>query len=392
MNLTRALLAGGLLLASVSARAVYAPIPEQDLGKDFVVSLRSGLSYDTNLFAAAFKNVESSVFTLAPKADYKGSLNSQTFLAASYELTYDHFDNRPGEKNLFGHEAMLRGAHSFRAGTTLDVLDVFQATRNPESLLNGLPVNSDQSNNRNEVDATFTTAPNAKTGLTAKARSIVLRYRDAAVGRALDHIENLYGLSGSYAVLPEVKAVGEFRHQDVFYREVGETKNKHSEYAMGGVDYAFAKKLAASARAGAEWRHRDGVGSTTGPYAELTAKYDYTESSYLTGGYVYNLEETSDPARFTDTRVNRLFISVQHHLTPLIVASTTITREFSVLLGRPGQIDLDENILHGGGALSYLPTKHWTISGTYDADVTKSDDRARSVTRHRVGVSATLAF
>ena len=56
------------------------------------------------------------------------------------------------------------------------------------------------------------------------------------------------------------------------------------------------------------------------------------------------------------------------------------------------QIDLDENILHGGGALSDLPTKHWTISGTYDADVTKSDDRARSVTRHRVGVSATLAF
>jgi opacity protein-like surface antigen len=392
MNFLRVLLAGGVVLTALPLHAVYAPVPEQEQGKSLVLSLKSGLVYDTNLFASASANVESSIFQLIPKAAYNASVTDQTFLSASYQLTFEHFDNRPGDKTLDSHEAMARVAHSFSPGTTLDVLDVFSVSRNPESLLNGLPVNSDQSLNRNELNVNLTTAPTAKATLVAKARSVSIDYRDASVGRGLDRFENLYGLSGSYAFLPEVKAVAEIRHQDVYYKKLGEIRNKSSDYLMAGADYAFAKKLTASGRLGSEWRHRDAEQSSTSPYAELSLKYDYTQDSFVSGGYVYTLEESSDITRFNDSKVNRGFVTVQHHLTALIVASGSVTYESSVLQGRRTVSNIDENTFRSGAALSYLPTKNWTVSGSYDYDQVNSDDRGRAYVRHRVGVSASYSF
>lgn len=392
MNLLRVFLVAGLLLAANPARAVYAPVPEQDQGKSLVVTLRSGLSYDTNIFGAATRNVESGVFTLAPKVAYNASVTANTFVSTSYQLTLDHFENRPGDQLLDSHEVTARAAHAFSSVSTLDVLDVFTATRNPESLLSGLPLNADQSNNRNELNGTFSTAPTPKSNITVKARNVIYDYRDATLGRSLDRIENLYGLSGSYAVLPEVKAVGELRRQDVFYRKLGEVKNKTSDYLMGGVDYALAKKLSATGRLGAEWRHRDAERSTTTPTAEFSLKYDYTETSFVSAGFMYTLEETSDPARYTDTKVRRVFASVQHHLTALIVASGSLTYEPSVLQGRRGTTNVDEKTTRAGVALTYLPTKAWVVSAHYDVDDVNSGERARDMTRHRVGVSATFSF
>ena len=392
MNFIRVLLAGSLLLTVSPVRAVYAPVPEQDQGKSLVLTLKSGLSFDTNLFGASSNNIESAVFQFSPKAAYGGSVTDQTFVSASYQLTVDRFDNRPGDKTLDSHEFNARVAHAFTAKTTLDVLEIFQASRNPESLLSGLPLNSDQSNKRNEANVTFTTAPTAKTGFTFKGRTVNYDFRSAALGRSLDRTENHYGVAGSYAVLPEVKAVTEFRHQDVFYRKLGETKNKTSDYLMAGLDYAFAKQFTATARAGAEWRDRAAERSGHSPYAEVSVKYDYTETSFLSGGYMFTLEETSDTARFTDSKINRAFVTVQHLVTPLIVASGSLTYEASVLQGRRGQSNIDEATTRAGTALSYLPTKNWTVAVTYDVDHVSSGDRDREMLRHRFGLSASYAF
>ncbi len=392
MIIIRVLLAGGLVLSVSPTRAVYAPVPAQDQGKSLAITLKSGLLFDTNLFGAASNKVESSVFQFSPKAAYGGSVTDQTFVSASYQLTVDHFDNRPGDKTLDSHEFNARVAHAFTPRTTLDVLEIFQASRNPESLLSGLPLNSDQSNKRNEVNVTFATAPTAKTEFTFKGRTVNYDFRSAALGRSLDRTENNYGLAGSYAVLPEIKAVTEFRHQDVFYHKLGEIKNKTSDYLMAGIDYEFAKKFTATARAGAEWRDRAAERSGNSPYAEVSVKYDYSETSFLSGGYMFTLEETSDTAGFTDSKVNRVFVTVQHHLTPLIVASGSLTYESAVLQGRRGQVDVDEDTIRAGTALSYLPTKNWTVSATYDVDNVSSGDRDREMLRHRVGLSASYSF
>ncbi len=390
-SLFRALLVCGLS-AATSLRGVYAPIPDQDQGKDLTITLKGGIAYDSNLFAAAKGAVGSTIFSLSPRILYNASLTAQTFFSAGYGLTLDQFDNRPGEKLLDSHDVNVRLAHAFSPTTTIDVNNMFMVSRNPESLLAGVPLNPDQSFARNQLDARFNTPVHAKVNLTAKVRSVYYEYRNEALGRNLDRMENLYGISGDYAMLPEVKAVAEYRHQDVFYTKEGEVKNKSSEYLMGGADYLVARKLSVSGRLGIEWRERSAEKDTQAPFAELSAKYDYTEKSFLLFGFGYNLEETSDTSRYNDTKIGRAFVSVQHSLTPLIVASGSVTYEPGTLQGRRGFANVSEKTVRTGAAISYLPTKNWIVSASVDYDETWSQEASRDLLRKRVGLTATYTF
>lgn len=390
------------LATVLPVRAVYAPIPEQEQGKDLTLSVRAGYSYDSNIFGGASQAIGSNVWELAPRFTYNHSLTEQTFFSAAYGLVLDDIENRPGDKLLDSHELTLRLAHAFNKASVLDLSDIFAIARNPESLLNGLPVNSDQSFTRNELDAHYTVGLTPKVGIEAKGRSMYMKYRNAVLGRSLDRIENLSGLAANYAILPELKGVAEYRHLDVYYRKLGEEKNKNSNYVMGGFDYEAAKKLTLSARAGAEWRHRAEEPGATVPYVELSGRYQYAEASFITAGYAYTFDESSDTARFTDQKVNRLFANVQHSITALIVASVSIDYEPAVLQSRTdyapiairefGRANLDETATRAGVALSYLPTKNWVVSASYDFDHVSSDDPVRSTERHRAGLNVSYTF
>lgn len=385
-------LLGFAVLSALSARAAYAPTPTTDSGKDFTLSLTAGVTRDSNVFGSATRKIESNVYHLAPKAVYAASVTDQTFVTGSYQLSADYFDNRPGEKTLYSHDFFARVAHAFSPVTNISFTDAFVVAKNPESLLAGIPINTDQSYQRNQFDALFATAPTKKTNVTVKARSIYYNYRSAPLGRSLDRTENLYGLAGDFAVLPDVKAVGEYRHQDVAYRSSSDNKDKRSDFFLAGADYAAGPKLSASTRLGFEFRRRSGERSDTSPYAEVSGKYDYADRAFVSAGYVYTLEESSDVVRFTDTQVNRFFVNVQHPVTARIFASGSLTYEPSQLQGRRGQPNLSETTTRLGAALTYVAAKNWSVAASYDYDHINSDDAVRGQIRHRVGVSATYAF
>lgn len=379
-------------MAVSPAWAVYAPIPEQEQGKDLVISAKAGISHDSNLFGASTGAIGSAIWELSPRVSYNASVTDQTFLSGSYRLTLDQFDNRPGDKLLDSHDVSLRVAHAFSKVTNIDVNEAYMASRNPESLLAGIPLSPDQSFTRNQLDGRFVSPVTAKIGITLKARTVYYSYRNATLGRSLDRIENLYGAAGEYALLPEMKGVLEYRRQDVFYRKLGETKNKASDFVMGGLDYDVAQKVTLTSRFGFEARRRSAERDTTLPYAEISGKYDYTKTSFITGGYAYTFDETSDTARFTDSKIHRLFVNAQHSVTALIVASASLGYEPSQLQGRRGQVNVDEATTRAGLALSYLPKKNWLITASYDYDRVRSDDAARSMLRNRVGLSANYTF
>ena len=382
---------GGLVTA-LPVWAVYAPIPEQDQGKDWTVTIRAGVSHDSNIFGAQSGAIGSMVYEIAPKIAFNASLTDQTFASAAYGLTVDHFDNRPGEKTLDSHDLSARLAHSFSPVTTLDLSDGYLISRNPESLLAGTTLNTDQSFKRNEFDAKFDTSVAPQLGAGAKFQSVNYRYDNASLANDLDRTENLFGLSLSYDLVPEMKGVGEIRHQDILYRTSGNNKDKHSDFLIGGVDYAVGKQLTASGRLGYEWRRRDGEANANTPYVELSLKYDYAEHSFFSAGYVYTFEETSNVVLYTDTKVNRFFFNVQQALSALVVASAAVTYEPSQLQGRSGRPNVDETTTRFGLALTYLASKNWQVTASYDYDNINSDDPARGQNRERVGVSGSYAF
>lgn len=374
------------------ARGVYAPPPEREADKDLSLTVRAGFTYDTNLFGAARNALDSGVWSLAPSVSYQSSVTDATFIGAGYATTFDYFTDRPGPRLLSSHDLSLRAAHAFSKTTSIDLNEVYVVSRNPESLLAGVPLSPDQSSQRNQVDGRFVTALSPKIGLTLKARLLYSEYRDAALGRALDHWENLVAGALDYTVLPELKMVGELRHLDVFYTKVGEEKNKRSDFAMLGLDYEVAKKVTAAARLGSEWRSRSRERGTVVPYVEFSGKYQYGPQSFAVGGYAHTLEETSDTARFNDSRVNRLFATLQHALSARIVGAATLIFEPAQLQGRRGVADLAETTVRGGSSLSYLASSRWTVVLSYDYDHVSSDDATRRMVRQRTGINVSCSF
>ncbi|MBA4136686.1 MAG: hypothetical protein C0518_05155 [Opitutus sp.] len=376
----------------IAARAVYAPIPEQEQGKALIYRLGGSVYHDSNIFGAATGEIDSMVYSATGSISYNGSVNDQTFATASYDVTFDHIADRPGKKNLTSHALLARVAHAFTSATNIDVSDRYMISKNPQSLLAGIPLNSDQSFTMNEFNARFATNAGQKTGLVFKYRNLAMAYDTAALAVQLDRMENLFGAEMNFALLPETKILGEYRYLDIAYDTAGNTKDKQSHFLLAGVDYNPGQEITLSARAGFEDRTREGAADTTSPYLELSARYGYAEGSFFTGGYTFAIEEASDVTRFTDTRVNRLFLNVQHRISGAFTASSSFTIEPSKLQGRAGQTDLDETTTRFGAALSWIPTKNWVITGTYDRDHVASDDNARDQERGRYGVSARLSF
>jgi hypothetical protein len=375
------------------AFAVYAPIPEQEQGKPLTFRVGASAYHDSNIFGGATGAISSMVYNFTGAISYNGSVDQQTFASASYELSNDYIVDRPGEKNLTSHNLSARLAHAFSSATNIDLNALYNISRNPESLLAGVPLNTDQSVKRLEFDGKFITTAGEKTGLVAKYRYIDSRYDNASLAADLDHAEDLFGLEANFAVLPQTKLVAEYRYQIIDYATDGAHKNKTSNFFMGGVDYNPGESLLCSARAGFEDRHRDAAGNTVAPYAELSSRYSYAEGSFLAAGYTYTFEEPSDTTRFTDTQVNRFFVNLQHRLSGTFTASGSLTYEPSRLQGRAGvQVDIDETTTRFGLGLSWQPNKNWTVAGTFDHDEVNSDDPSRGQNRDRYGVSARLTF
>jgi hypothetical protein len=383
--------ASSLALCSL-ARAVYAPIPELEQGKDFTLSIQSGISYNNNIFGASTGAIGSFDFMVSPKIAFNQSLTNQTFFSASYNPTLDYFNNRPSTKAVYSHAVDTRLAHSFSQSSVLDVSDKFSYTQNPESLLNGVPVNTDQTQETNEFNGRCSFAPTQQLGMVIKARSMYFDYTNRFLSSLLNRFENLYGVEADYTLDPRLKAAGEYRHEDVDYSNQPSQNNKHSDFLMAGFDYSVGPQLTSSVRVGGEYRERAGLPTETTPYAELSGKYDYAKGSFVSVGYTYSLEETSDPAHYSDEKVNRIFANIQHAFSPLIVGSASLDYEPAALNGRPGTANINEDSTHAGVAVTYLPVKNWTVTASYDYDFVDSALNYRGMNRSRVGVSAKVQF
>lgn len=392
MKLTRLLSLLGLVAMGQPLWAVYAPIPEQEQGEKFSVLVRAGITQDSNIFGSASSEIDSMVYNFSPTLTVNSSLTDQTFFTGSYTLSVDHFTDRPGDKTLDSHSIYLRLAHAFSADSNIDFSNTFDSTRNPESTLAGVPINTDQSFKRNQLDGRFTSKLGQKMDGVVKFRSVNYSYDNATLAASIDRLENLYGVELGHQILPEVRLSGEYRHQTINYETGGGTKDKASNFVIGGLDYQVAKKTSITGRLGYEWRDRASEKNSSAPFVELSSKYDYAENSYIASGYIYTFEEASNTALYTDTKVSRFFVNVQHSVSALVVASASINFEPSVLQGRSGVVDLDETTTRFGLALTYLLNQNWTLSATYDHDKVESDDPSRAVKRDRFGINAALSF
>lgn len=384
-----------LLTAAPVVRAVYAPIPELEQGRALTAYLGAGVYYDTNIFGAANNAISSYVYEVDPSLVFNASIEGKTFVSASYRLTHDYVPDRPGKTSFDSHLLTARFAHTFTPQMELELSDLYEISKNPASLLPGLStvLNTDQSYRRNQADLRYAAGLTKRTGATFKARATRFDYEAEQLGRSLDRDEYLGALTLNHALLPELQAIGEYRHLIIDYAENGSLKNKRSDFVLAGADYALNSQFSLSARLGAEHRRREGDRSATLPYAELGAKFDYGRDSYVSLGYGYSVEETSNVELYTDISVNRFFVNLQQRLASKLLGTVSTTWQPSRLHGRAGvHADENETNWQTGFALTYQPTKRWSVSAVVDFDRISSGDASRNLDRSRTGLNARYVF
>jgi|GEM_PF-368536 len=375
--------------------AVYAPIPLVEQGKALTLYLGSGIYYDSNIFGAETGRLHSLVYQLLPSVAFNASVQKQTFASLNYHLSLDYFADRPGKKLLDSHELVARVAHTVSPETEIDISDSYQISKNPASLLPGVGtlVNTDQSYRLNQIDGRFSTTLTRRNGLLFKTRVTSYSYVNDVLARDLDRDELLFGASAVHTLLPTLKSSIEYRYQQINYDRGGDTKDKRSNFLLGGVDYAVNERIAVSTRLGGEYRERKSDRSQLSPYAELGIKRDYGRGSFVSLGYSYSIEETSDVRLYTDMLVNRFFFNWQHVLTPKLTATASLVWEPSILRGRRGlSPDRNETNTRVGTALLYTPAPNWSVAATLDLDRIHSQQPGRGLARERPGVSVKYAF
>jgi hypothetical protein len=375
-------------------RAVYAPIPEVEQGKMLTFYVSGRVYHDSNIFGAPQNELSSMVYELQPSAVFNMSASQQTFLTASYQLTLDHFEDRPGDRTIASHSVSARAAHTFSPRLEGEVSEVFQMVKNPASLLPGVAtvLNTDQSYNFNQLDARLRFTWTKRTGVNLKLRAVDFAYKTGAIARSIDHADYLAGIEVTRAVREDLQAVAEYRHQLIRYDHDGWRKDKDSDYLLAGGDYALGKNRALTGRLGGEWIRRRGGNDSLVPYAELAYKRDYRAGSYLSAGYAFSVTESSNLDLYSDAYTHRFFVNIQHALTPKLTASGSLDFEPGRLNGRGGAGDCDETIVRAGLALTRVLSRHWTISATVDYDNVDSGNPTRELERLRAGAGARCVF
>lgn len=377
------------------ARAVYAPIPLQEQGKALTFSLEAGEHYDSNIFGANTGTISSFITEVKPRVDANYSLTDQTFLSAYYELQYQYFDSRPGNKNLFNNYLGAEVDHTFSEALFFSGTDDLAFVQNPASaIVTGTTAQSDQSYLGNFLDLALTWQTTETIAIINKYRNSYWDYKDSTLAQQLDRMEHLYGLEANYDYLPEWTLVGEYRFQYNDYRNNTVPKNNFSNFLLAGFDYQMLEQLSILARVGVDFRNRDSAPNETSPYGELTAVYQYAERSFVSAAFTYGIFETTDTTQFLDSEDAIFILNTESYVTDFIVLSGSITYQYSTLQGRAGNGigNAIEKTTRFGTGISYLPTPNWAVILTYDYDFVNSQVYARNQVRNRVGISGRYTF
>ncbi|GHB95499.1 transporter [Cerasicoccus arenae] len=383
------LLLGSLtfLAATPVLFAVYAPIPSQEQGEAFSGSITSGAYYDSNIFGSQNGRVSSVVGEISPHLDYNQSLTDQTFFAVDYDLQVLIFENRPGSDDVLTNNFLnAQIDHTFAPNIFASISDNFSYTQNPESaVIAGAPLQTDQSYFYNRVDLEALWNITEIWSLEGKFRNQFWFYDDNRLADQLDHIQYLFGVEVGYNFLPELTLIGEYRFEYNDYTNDSPPKSNYSNYALVGFNYEMSERLIILVRGGAEFRVRESAPNRNSPYGEVTAVYQLTERSYVSGAATYGIFQTTDTNSFLDQENLDLELNFEYFVFPKIAVSGSLFYQYAQMNGRGLVADANEYTYRAGVGVSYLITDNWALWVDYDYDLVDSQVPGRDQVRNRVG-------
>lgn len=186
---------------------------------------------------------------------------------------------------------------------------------------------------------------------------------------------------------------------DIYYSS---DLDSYSHYLYVGVTYAITENLSAQAQVGAQYTYNDDLPSwdnqsksNVTPYANVAATYIYLPGDYAQVGFTQSENSTDTPNTSGNGNITLyeessvLYASINHQITPFLLASIIAHYQYSDLYGGAGGSQSFYNL---GLNLSYTINQYLSAEIGYNFDYLAAGGGQQSYSRDRAYIGMTAAF
>lgn len=336
------LLAAGMVLVmgSSAVKAVYEPVSPEDRGQILNAELRTRVEYDDNVWTYRSEDeVDSFKVILQPRVKLNYPIET-SHLAADYRFSYIWYDDREPDEEDLAHDLDVAASTEFSPRLQASISDTFRVAQDPELDPNNINRLRDEDFLYNSTNLGMKYQLTETLDVALNGRYLFYQYDEDSVAEALDRDTYVLGADLLKKINPTTTGVVSYRFQDTSYDTT--MKDSTSNFLFAGVDHAFTSRLITSLRAGFENRSFDADyrGDDNAPYVDVSATYNLTAKTGVTGGYRLSLSET-DIGNYLKSEHHGLYLQIQQE----------ITRRINLYLA--GQYDLNnydnEDSVDGSG-------------------------------------------
>ena len=435
---------GTTVVGTTGLHAAYAP-DASDASKIWSISGTLRGFYDNNYTTGSSGNTHGSYgFEISPQLNINVPLQ-QTEIGARYIYGLYYYQDRDekGQDPLdHTHQLDLWLDHAFNEHWEGRMQDSFVVAQEPELLQGGTTTRVEGNNIANSASFSMHTDwtrllsteftfqnkfydyenSGAKVDTTGGAGFWTLNAGanpGASLAGLLNRDENYFSLDVDWNLTPTTVVLVGYQYGQVNY--IGDepiavfntfgppkskvysssTRNSLSHYVYVGALYNLLGNLSLNGRLGAQYtdNYNDPSHTTSfGPYANVSLSYTYLPGSYAQIGVTHSRNATDEidlnnnnGSITLDQESTMIFASINHRVTPKLMATLIGSYEYSVFNG--GSVDGQADTLYSVGLnFNYAFTRHFSGEVGYNYDKLNSDIVGRSFARDRVYVGFTAAY
>jgi hypothetical protein len=359
-------------------------------------------------------------FQLEPSITLKLPANSQTDLSVKYQFDMLYYQDRPSNKADYDNIFDLLAGHRFNERYRVDVSEEFVNSQDPQVLdPSGSVVARVNGNNiRNTAAIKLTSQITPLFGVVASYQNTLYAYDQTGTGSLsaqLDRLENLITVDTTWQLTPDTMGIvgymfGLINHtssDQLFAANPGPPAtpsgspnllDNYSHTFYVGAQHTFTRDLSGTAKAGAsyyDYYNDSAIGTSWGPYVDLSGSWTYMNGGVLTGGFHVSRNETdvggTSAANLTQDQLSEmLYGTVSQQITPKLNGALTGTFQNATFNG--GVNDGESDQIYTLGLQFVYQFTHY-LSGNLGYDYTQVDSNIplREYDRNQVflGVTAT---
>ena len=375
-------------------------------------------------------------FDISPSISYNLRKDQTTF-GVSYMYGFRYYIDREDKEYDQSHQANLKLSHAFNEKYSVDVKDSFVMAQEPSvldpSISITVPARSEGDNFRNTAGIQFNANMFEHFGAVIGYNNSIYDYDQEAEdimeiqagapdlfpvvtgegsrSAVLDRIEHQFVLDGNYQILPKttltlgyIYGIVDFTSQDQLVPGVpGEIRDWTSHKVAAGVRQQINPQFVVSGKAGVEvttYDTSDLWDDETGPYAEASASWNYTEGSALQLGVRHHRIPTD--VRLlpggagilnADAEATSVFLSVTHRISSKILLNAMTQYQHGTFNGTGDAGDeTSDDVFYGGLTVAYQFTRNVAAEAGYTFDRLDSDIPYRSFSRNRIFIGTRLSY